>query len=170
MAAPYGSAVTSLPENHVLVVEDEPEARETLCELLIDAGYLPVAVGDGVEALEHLRSGHRPSLIILDLLLPRIDGWRFLTIRSETEELEKIPVVVCSGASDRPSPPGVPSDHVLGKPVDPDLLLAFAAKYCGDNDPWERILEETTRAPRAGARKGKPKRRRTARSPSETKP
>ena len=66
------------PDGHILIVEDDPDAREALVEFLIDGGYLPIAVADGVEALNHLRAGHRPSLIVLDLILPRIDGWRFL--------------------------------------------------------------------------------------------
>jgi CheY-like chemotaxis protein len=119
------------PDLHILVVEDDTDTREALCESLIDAGYLPLAVSDGVEALEHLRSGHRPALIVLDLMLPRIDGWRFLSIIAESPELSTIPVVVCSGAVDRVHPPGVPPDHVLEKPVEMEKLLAYVVRYCG---------------------------------------
>jgi CheY-like chemotaxis protein len=83
-----------------------------------------------VEALEHLRTGARPNLIILDLMLPRIDGWRFLTIVADAPDLSAIPVVVCTGASDA-HPPGVPRDHVLTKPIKMDLLMNFVARYCG---------------------------------------
>jgi CheY-like chemotaxis protein len=126
------------PDAHILVVEDDPDTRDSLCEALIDAGYLPFAVGDGVEALEHLRTGARPTLIILDLMLPRIDGWRFLSIVAEAPELSSIPVVVCSGALEGARPPGVPRDHILPKPVDLDHLMAFVARYCGTRDhaPW----------------------------------
>jgi CheY-like chemotaxis protein len=115
---------------HILVVEDDEDSRTALCDTLIDAGYLPFAVADGVEALDHLRSGARPSLIILDLMLPRIDGWRFLSILAGAPDTSNIPVVVCSGAVDA-NPPGVPRDHVLAKPVKIDALMGFVERYCG---------------------------------------
>lgn len=117
-------------DSHILVVEDDADSRAALCDSLIDAGYLPFAVADGVEALEHLRTGARPNLIILDLMLPRIDGWRFLSILSDEPELQGIPVLVCSGAVD-PHPPGVPRDHVLTKPIKLDALMEFVTRYCG---------------------------------------
>ena len=117
-------------DTHILVVEDDEDSRTALCDTLIDAGYLPFAVADGVEALEHLRTGARPSLIILDLMLPRIDGWRFLSIIAGAPELSGIPVVVCSGAVDA-HPPGVPRDHVLAKPLKLDALMDFVGRYCG---------------------------------------
>jgi CheY-like chemotaxis protein len=119
-------------DHHILVVEDDEQARTALCDTLIDGGYLPFAVADGVEALEHLRTGARPNLIILDLMLPRIDGWRFLSILADAPELSAIPVVVCSGAVD-PHPPGIPKDHILHKPIDLDKLMAFVARYCGSS-------------------------------------
>ena len=67
----------------ILVVEDDADSRAALCDAMIDAGYLPFAVADGVEALDHLRTGARPNLIVLDLMLPRIDGWRFLSILAD---------------------------------------------------------------------------------------
>jgi CheY-like chemotaxis protein len=94
-------------DTHILVVEDDADSRAALCDAMIDAGYLPFAVADGVEALEHLRTGARPNLIVLDLMLPRIDGWRFLSILADEPDLQGIPVLVCTGAVD-PRPPGVP--------------------------------------------------------------
>jgi CheY-like chemotaxis protein len=115
---------------HILVVEDDADSRGALCETLIDAGYMPFGVADGVEALEHLRTGARPNLIVLDLMLPRIDGWRFLTIVADAPDLSAIPVVVCTAAADA-HPPGVPRDHVLSKPIKLDKLMGFVARYCG---------------------------------------
>jgi len=94
-------------DTHILVVEDDADSRAALCDAMIDAGYLPFAVADGVEALDHLRTGARPNLIVLDLMLPRIDGWRFLSILADEPDLQGIPVLVCTGAVD-PHPPGVP--------------------------------------------------------------
>lgn len=117
-------------DTHILVVEDDADSREAIADALIDAGYLPFAVGDGVEALEHLRTGARPNLIVLDLMLPRIDGWRFLSILAKEGDFSAIPVVVCSGAVD-PHPPGVSRDHVLTKPVKLPALMEFVTRYCG---------------------------------------
>jgi CheY-like chemotaxis protein len=117
-------------DTHILVVEDDEDSRNALCDTLIDSGYMPFGVADGVEALEHLRTGARPNLIILDLMLPRIDGWRFLTIVAAEPDLSGIPVVVCTGASGA-NPPGVPRDHVLAKPIKIDALMGFVARYCG---------------------------------------
>jgi CheY-like chemotaxis protein len=122
--------VESGHDTHILVVEDDEDARGALCDTLIDAGYMPFGVADGVEALEHLRTGARPNLIVLDLMLPRIDGWRFLSICAGESDLSGIPVVVCTGASDA-NPPGVPRDHILAKPVKMDVLMDFVARYCG---------------------------------------
>jgi CheY-like chemotaxis protein len=122
-------------ETHILVVEDDEDSRSAICDALIDAGYMPFAVADGVEALDHLRSGARPNLIVLDLMLPRIDGWRFLSILADESELSVIPVLVCSGAVD-PNPPGVPRDHVLTKPIKLDTLMEFVTRYCGPGAPW----------------------------------
>jgi CheY-like chemotaxis protein len=117
-------------DSHILVVEDDADSRAALCDAMIDAGYLPFAVGDGVEALEHLRTGARPNLIVLDLMLPRIDGWRFLSILADESDLQGIPVLVCTGAVD-PRPPGVPKDHVLTKPIKLNALMEFVTRYCG---------------------------------------
>jgi CheY-like chemotaxis protein len=142
-------------DSHILVVEDDADSRAALCDALIDSGYLPFAVGDGVEALEHLRTGARPNLIVLDLMLPRIDGWRFLSILSNEADLSAIPVLVCSGAVD-PHPPGVPRDHVLTKPIKLDALMEFVTRYCGpgaiatipDSDPPKRTPASKRRRPR----------------------
>jgi CheY-like chemotaxis protein len=145
-------------DSHILVVEDDEDSRAALCDAMIDAGYLPFAVGDGVEALEHLRTGARPNLIVLDLMLPRIDGWRFLSILADERELSGIPVLVCSGAVD-PHPPGVPRDHVLTKPIKLDALMEFVTRYCGPGATWS---DDPARGPK---RSNGSKRRRPPRVP-----
>lgn len=59
---------------NILIVEDEPDIQELLCAYLRNAGYAPVAAGDGVAALELFRS--QPfDLVLLDIMLPKIDGF-----------------------------------------------------------------------------------------------
>jgi CheY-like chemotaxis protein len=141
-------------DSHILVVEDDADSRSALCDALIDAGYMPFAVGDGVEALDHLRTGARPNLIVLDLMLPRIDGWRFLSILADEPELSAIPVLVCTGAVD-PHPPGVPRDHVLQKPIKLDALMEFVTRYCGPGAPWNEPL--SGRPKRGSSRRRRPR-------------
>jgi CheY-like chemotaxis protein len=63
----------------VLVVEDEAEIRFLLRELLVDAGYAVATAGNGEEALDQMRE-HRPDAVPLDLMMPVMDGWRFLEV------------------------------------------------------------------------------------------
>ena len=78
----------------VLVVEDDADVREVICEILEGEGCRPVGVRDGNEALRALRSGLRPCLIVLDMLMPGMDGWQFRRTQKADEELAKIPVIV----------------------------------------------------------------------------
>jgi CheY-like chemotaxis protein len=141
-------------DSHILVVEDDADSRAALCDAMIDAGYLPFAVADGVEALDHLRTGARPNLIVLDLMLPRIDGWRFLSILADEPDLQGIPVLVCTGAVD-PRPPGVPKDHVLTKPIKLDALMEFVTRYCGPGATWPDPVGGRPR--RGGSKRRRPR-------------
>lgn len=84
----------------VLLAEDDGDVREVLSETLRESGYQVTAVENGAQALAMLRSGIRPALILLDLLMPVMDGWEFLAARAADPELERIPVVVLSGERD----------------------------------------------------------------------
>ncbi len=77
----------------VLVVDDDPDIREALAETLTGLGYRVVCAGDGLEALERLRS-HGAELIILDLMMPRMDGIEFRMRQREDPTLAQIPTVV----------------------------------------------------------------------------
>ncbi|HYY88050.1 MAG TPA: response regulator [Chloroflexota bacterium] len=63
----------------VLVVEDEAEIRFLLRELLVDAGYAVATAANGEEALDQMHE-HRPDAVLLDLMMPVMDGWRFLEV------------------------------------------------------------------------------------------
>jgi len=114
----------------VLIVEDDPDLREMMCLLLAHEGFEVEAARDGVEALERLRSAApRPQLILLDLMMPRMDGWEFCRKLAGEPGLEKIPVVVLSAASEHRH---VPATAVLPKPVDFDDLLAVIRRISDD--------------------------------------
>jgi CheY-like chemotaxis protein len=87
----------------VLLVEDERDLRELEREVIEELGYTVAEAANGKEAQDFLRSAGRPSLIVLDLMMPVMNGWEFLAwLRSQPEPLASAPVVIVSAAeSDR---------------------------------------------------------------------
>ena len=80
----------------VLVVEDDPDSREVFAELLRGEGHRVVAVASGAAALAYLRDQERPSVILLDMLMPEMDGWQFRKAQQANPKFADIPVVVVS--------------------------------------------------------------------------
>jgi CheY-like chemotaxis protein len=109
----------------VLIVDDEAATRDALLELLGKEGREIVTAGDGEEALERLTEVPRPRVILLDLTMPRMDGWEFLRRQSVDPSIANIPTIVLSGSA---LPAG--AKHQLTKPVDVDRLRALVDQYC----------------------------------------
>ena len=86
--------------HHVLIVEDDADLREMMAQILILEGFNPATVSNGREALEYLRHGDAPQLILLDLMMPVMNGWEFCSQRQQDPALASIPVVLFSGAGD----------------------------------------------------------------------
>ena len=116
----------------VLVVDDNPDVRECLCELLQIKGYKAVGAKDGKAALECLDAGVRPGLIILDLTMPRMNGWEFSAYVAHNPALAAIPLLVVTAT---PGHPPANASVTLKKPVHLDILMNFVAQYCGRSDP-----------------------------------
>jgi CheY-like chemotaxis protein len=115
----------------VMVVEDDFAIRETLRELLEEEGYKVVEASNGAEALSRLRA-RTPRLILLDLMMPVMDGWEFRHELEEDPRLASIPVIVIS--ADHALEEKVDSMHVegyLAKPFELDRLLAAVERYTG---------------------------------------
>jgi CheY-like chemotaxis protein len=87
-------------EHTVLLVEDDEFIREDLCALLQVQGYRVVCAANGEEALQCLHSGDRPCVILLDLMMPVMNGWDFRAAQLRDASLAGIPVLLLSGASD----------------------------------------------------------------------
>jgi CheY-like chemotaxis protein len=104
----------------ILVVEDDPDIRQAITALLDDDGYRVVAKADGAAALEWLRVGPLPCLVLLDLRMPVMDGSVFLAELRATPALQALPVCVLS-ADPAPAPPG--ATYSLRKPVAATALL-----------------------------------------------
>jgi CheY-like chemotaxis protein len=112
----------------VLVVEDDPVLRDILRTLLTDEGYVARTATDGSHALAKLQTW-RPGPILLDLMMPGMDGWSFRRAQLAKPSLASIPVVMLSAAyaSWREAEKlGVAA--VLAKPYDFDALLTLVAK------------------------------------------
>lgn len=119
------------PGGRILVVDDESEIREMLVETLTREGYQVTCAAHGAEALEHLRRSARPGLILLDLMMPVMDGWEFLKQKKLDPLLASIPVVVMSGIAEsvRASLTGA-AVNCLSKPVDRQTLCGMARLHC----------------------------------------
>lgn len=114
----------------ILLVEDDTAIREGVRELLREAGHPVVSVSNGALALERLRSGLRPRLILLDLNMPVLDGWSFIQLRGEDARLAEIPVVVLSAvAGPSRSAPYVGVSAILAKPLDVAQLFEVIDLY-----------------------------------------
>jgi two-component system, OmpR family, response regulator CpxR len=117
----------------VLVVDDDPDIRETLRFVLEDAGYPVYLAENGREALDLLASAKRPpGLILLDLMMPIMSGDEMLRALKSVHALAAIPVTIVT-ASGAPMPRE--ATGLLKKPVDLDALLRVVAKNCGTLSP-----------------------------------
>jgi CheY-like chemotaxis protein len=108
----------------VLVVDDEADIRETLCAILEAEGYRVETASNGREALEALRAGARPKIVLLDLTMPVMNGYELLEQLANDRDLSRIPVTVVSAICDV-KPPRVP---YLRKPFDIDALTGAVAR------------------------------------------
>jgi len=118
--------VTGAP-TRILVADDDPDAREAIGALLKAEGYDVIAVADGQEALTVLRRGDEVGLIVLDLMMPVMDGVTFLGERARDPALRVVPVIVVSALDYRGDFDVV---AYLRKPVDPDELLSIIERSC----------------------------------------
>jgi CheY-like chemotaxis protein len=116
----------------VLVVDDDDAIREALCELLEDAGFATVGARHGLDALKVLAtSWTTPAFILLDLMMPIMDGWAFCRSRWKSRTLREIPVILISSVdmSESNRPTGI--DAFLPKPIDVDKFARLAVRMAG---------------------------------------
>jgi CheY-like chemotaxis protein len=111
----------------VLVVDDDTNLREGLCDILVEEGYMVDGAKDGADALEHLHDFALPDVVLLDLWMPGMDGYEFLKRRQQDELLKDVPVIVISATSD-PDRLHFPLVATLNKPVNLTTLLRMIEK------------------------------------------
>jgi CheY-like chemotaxis protein len=113
--------------NVVLVVDDDYDIREALSDVLVSEGYSVVTAADGREALDRLRNGVRPDVMLLDLMMPRVSGVEVIDALRKDVLLRDIPIVVCS-ANRGYGPDDLGVHDVLRKPVSVEDLLDAVAR------------------------------------------
>jgi CheY-like chemotaxis protein len=116
----------------ILVIEDDEGIREMLRQVLELYGYIVFTASDGEKGIERLRSDSLfPCLILLDLMMPVMDGWEFMEAFHQRKEWSSIPVVVVSAFADKAA--DLHAQGLLAKPLVLDNLLAVVERYCGKN-------------------------------------
>jgi two-component system, chemotaxis family, chemotaxis protein CheY len=118
--------------NHVLIVEDEEATRRVLALLLQRDGFTTGGAADGREALDLLRRGPRPALILLDLMMPGMCGREFRRRQRQDPALDSVPVVIVSAVAEvGQEAVALCASGYLSKPVEPGHLLATVRRVCG---------------------------------------
>ena len=112
----------------ILLVEDDADIRSTLKEVLELEGYQVVPAANGSEALSQLQEMVPPCLILLDLMMPIMNGWEFLEAQREDAKLAAIPVVVVSAAGDKAK--SAKAHGFVKKPIEVDTLLRMIRTLC----------------------------------------
>jgi CheY-like chemotaxis protein len=113
----------------VLVVEDDEATREAFALILRGAGFRVETAGNGREGLKQLHR-ERPCCVLLDLMMPVMDGWQFRAAQWADPALAAVPVVVCTAAGACARTAELRAEAYLRKPVDPALLLEAVRRWC----------------------------------------
>jgi len=122
---------TNAPNNYksILVIEDNVEIRESLKLALEMEGFSVFVAENGKIGLEKLATIPTPCVILLDLMMPVMNGWEFIEIISKDIMLSTIPIIVVSAFGEKNTNPK-PSAYIQ-KPIDLDALLGAVSKHCG---------------------------------------
>jgi CheY-like chemotaxis protein len=121
----------------VLIVDDDPDVCDTIAELLADAGYWPVVKLNGGEAIAYLRAAAPPALILLDVMMPGMDGSAFRREQARDPALAAIPTVLLTASPDvveQAEFAGVAGS--LRKPVRLGELLSTIARLMAGRPTW----------------------------------
>jgi CheY-like chemotaxis protein len=122
---------TDARKKEILLVEDDPDISDMMALYLESEGYEVAAAANGQEALNYLEHSGRPSLILLDLMMPVMNGWEFRERQRQTPGLSQIPVVLLSADSKVPEEAArLGVESYLRKPVEFENLLKVIERYC----------------------------------------
>jgi CheY-like chemotaxis protein len=122
-------------DHPILVVDDDGDIRQAIGEMLRFDGYDVREAADGQEAWETLGNGYRPCLIVLDLMMPRMNGYQFRERQLGDPSLESIPVLVVSAAANHSELERLGVTTHLRKPFDLDELIREVERVCPRTSP-----------------------------------
>jgi len=112
----------------VLIVDDNADAVEALAQILEYEGFDVVTASDGREALNYLRTSPRPDVILLDLMMPVMDGWQVRRELAKSPMLANMPVVVMTALAEGAQ---IDADAIIAKPIDLKRLLRVIDELLG---------------------------------------
>lgn len=114
--------------NSILVVEDDDDIRNAIVDLLESEGYHAEAAVNGKDALDKLDTMDKPCLVLLDMMMPIMNGRQFLDVVTKDSKLAPLPVLIVSAVADKTNTEG--SVGFLKKPIDIDVVLNVVSQYC----------------------------------------
>lgn len=126
LAVPEDGLRQSAASRRVLVVDDDPDLLEVTSFVLESEGFDVETAKNGEEALQRLRAGQRPAVVLLDLMMPVMNGYQFLEEVAQDPSINGIPVVVLTAASLVEVPRAV---EVVHKPIDLKLLIKIVERH-----------------------------------------
>ena len=130
--------MTQQGAGYILVIEDDPGVREGIANVIENEGYPVISCEDAQEALDRLHAtDDLPRMIVLDFMMPRMDGWTFLSERKKDARLKNIPVLGMSASQlliDQENPPD-DVDEFLRKPFKVEAMLRSIEKHWGGTLP-----------------------------------
>jgi CheY-like chemotaxis protein len=126
----HASLATTARHSHtILIVDDDYDIRRTFSEILEDEGYSTIAARNGADALQILHEKQRPCVVLLDLMMPVVDGWEVVGRLSAFEDLAGIPIVLVTAFGEH-APDDRRISAVLRKPVEVETLVGTIARFC----------------------------------------
>ena len=117
-----------MPKKRILVVDDDEDIRKLLTKFLESEGYDVFTAIHGKDALEQLQSAEPPGLILLDLMMPVMDGWDFVLAMHLDSKLSDIPTILITATPEKAQ--GIKPDRVVSKPLQLDRLLDLISERC----------------------------------------
>jgi len=129
--------VTTLPSGNdvgtratILVIDDDDDIRAVLAMVLDEAGFRVVTAANGREALEHLREDPQPDVILLDLMMPEMDGYQFRAEQQRDPALRAIPTLIVTAGTVTSRVEALGAEAILRKPVSLRRLVDTIRRFC----------------------------------------
>lgn len=121
-----------MTDKRVLLIDDDLELRETIATILEDDGYQVMQAAGGKEALATLENPPLPDLLLLDMMMPGMNGWEFLERKNQNPDFASVPVVALTASRQIEGQP-LPVQEVVYKPLRLDQLLSIVKRYTSES-------------------------------------